>query len=166
MEIKFTPWRMAYVTNADAPAEAGCVLCARGQGLPEPSTLVLYRGARCYVLMNLYPYNTGHLMIVPYLHTADLPGLAAECAGELFDLARHSCAILAAELQPAGFNLGMNLGRTAGAAIDEHVHLHVVPRWPGDANFMAVVGGTKLVPEALEQTYARLRPHFDQLTKQ
>lgn len=163
MEIKFTPWRMAYVAHADAPADAACILCARGHDQPQPTTLVLYRGAHSYVLMNLYPYNTGHLMIVPYQHTADLPGLATDCASELFELARRSTAILAAELSPAGFNLGMNLGRTAGAAIDQHLHLHIVPRWSGDANFMAVVGGTKLVPESLEATYARLRPHFEQL---
>ena len=163
MEIKFTPWRMAYISGVDAPADSECVLCARGRESPESSNLVLYRGATCYVIMNLYPYNTGHLMITPFEHTADLPNLGAAAAVELFDLARRSVAILTHALQPHGFNLGMNLGRVAGAGIDEHMHMHIVPRWNGDANFMPIVGGTKLIPEALDQTYAKLRPLFDRL---
>ena len=163
MEIKFTPWRMAYISNADAPADSECVLCARGRASPDSSNLVLHHGATCYVLMNLYPYNTGHLMIVPYIHTADLAGLDTESAEELFALTRRSVAILMQAIQPHGFNIGMNLGRTAGAGIDEHLHMHIVPRWDGDANFMPIVGGTKLIPEALDQTYAKLRPRFDQI---
>jgi ATP adenylyltransferase len=160
MEIKFTPWRMAYISSADAPATE-CVLCTRGREAPSADNLVLYRGTTCYVLMNLYPYNTGHLMIVPYDHTANLPALAAAIATELFDLTRRSVAILASLMSPHGFNIGMNLGRTAGAGIDEHLHMHIVPRWTGDANFMPIVAGTKLVPESLDQTYAKLRPQFD-----
>jgi len=163
MEIKFTPWRMAYIANADTPADTECVLCARGRASPDSSNLVLYQGTTCYVLMNLYPYNTGHLMIVPYIHTADLAGLETESAEELFALTRRSVAILMQAFQPHGFNIGMNLGRTAGAGIDEHLHMHIVPRWDGDANFMPIVGGTKLIPEALDQTYAKLRPRFDQI---
>jgi ATP adenylyltransferase len=163
MEIKFTPWRMAYISNADAPADSECVLCARGRASPDSSNLVLHQGATCYVLMNLYPYNTGHLMIVPYIHTADLAGLDTEIAEELFALTRRSVAILMQAFQPHGFNIGMNLGRTAGAGIDEHLHMHIVPRWDGDANFMPIVAGTKLIPEALDQTYAKLRPRFDQI---
>src|SRR5262249_36170397 len=143
---------------ADTPAGDECVLCALGRESPSPANLVLHRGTSCYVLMNLYPYNTGHLMIVPYGHTADLPGLDVAIARELFDLTRHSVAVLTTALAPHGFNIGMNLGRTAGAGIDEHLHMHVVPRWNGDTNFMPIVGGTKLIPEALDQTYAKLRP--------
>jgi ATP adenylyltransferase len=163
MEVKFTPWRMAYITSDNKPKIEGCVLCVRGGEQPQVENLVLYRGKHCYVIMNLYPYNTGHLMVTPYAHTADLPGLTAETAHELFDLTRQSVAILGAVMRPDGFNSGMNLGRTAGAGIDEHLHMHIVPRWSGDANFMPIVGGTKLVPESLDQTYAKLRPHFDQL---
>jgi ATP adenylyltransferase len=166
MEIKFTPWRMAYIQHADTPADTECVLCARGRDEPLPANLVLHRGTSCYVLMNLYPYNTGHLMVVPYRHTADLAGLEAPIADELFTLTRQSVALLTAALAPHGFNIGMNLGRTAGAGIDEHLHMHVVPRWNGDANFMPIVGGTKLVPEALDQTYAKLRPLFERLPAQ
>jgi ATP adenylyltransferase len=165
MEIKFTPWRMAYIKSADAPASGGCVLCEQGRSNDEAAALVLYRGATCYVIMNLYPYNTGHLMVTPYEHTADLPGLDAATAAELFDLTRRSVALLGQALAPQGFNLGMNLGRTAGAGIDEHLHVHIVPRWSGDTNFMPIVGGTKLIPESLEQTYAKLRPLFDTLHK-
>jgi ATP adenylyltransferase len=163
MEIKFTPWRMAYIASADTPADTECILCARGRASPDFSNLVLHHGATCYVLMNLYPYNTGHLMIVPYIHSADLAQLAPAIADELFGLTRRSVAILSAALAPHGFNIGMNLGRTAGAGIDEHLHMHIVPRWDGDANFMPIVGGTKLIPESLDQTYAKLRPRFDQI---
>jgi ATP adenylyltransferase len=122
---------------------------------------VLVRRTHCYVVLNLYPYNPGHLMVVPYAHSADLPGLDPHAANELFDTGRRCVALLGVAMQPHGFNLGMNLGRTAGAGIEEHLHLHVVPRWTGDANFMPIVGGTKMVPEALEQTYAKLRPLFE-----
>src|SRR5215212_45658 len=161
MEIKFTPWRMAYISNADTPASDECVLCARGREEPSVANLVLYCGTSCYVLMNLYPYNTGHLMVVPYHHTADLAGLAAAVTNELFELTRKSVAAITAAMKPHGFNIGMNLGSTAGAGIDEHMHMHVVPRWNGDANFMPIIGGTKLIPEALDQTYAKLQPLFD-----
>jgi ATP adenylyltransferase len=163
MEIKFTPWRMAYIKSADAPTDTGCVLCDKGRSSDDAADLVLFRGANCYVIMNLYPYNTGHLMITPYAHTADLPSLDPTTAAELFDLTRRSVELLSQALAPHGFNLGMNLGRTAGAGIDEHLHMHIVPRWTGDANFMPIVGGTKLIPEALDQTYAKLRPLFDTL---
>jgi ATP adenylyltransferase len=160
METKFTPWRMAYISGSEQPKREGCVLCAIGREEPGLHNLVLQRGQHCYVLMNLFPYNTAHLMVTPYAHTADLADLAPEIATELFDLSRRCVAIIQTIYQPHGFNLGMNLGRTAGAGIEEHLHMHIVPRWNGDANFMPIVGGTKLVPEALDQTYAKLRPAF------
>jgi ATP adenylyltransferase len=163
MDIKFTPWRMAYIKSSDAPADDECVLCAKGREAPDPTNLVVYKGAHCYMIMNLYPYNTGHLMVAPYAHTADLPNLDAATAAELFDLTRRVVAILGSAMSPHGFNIGMNLGRTAGAGIDEHLHMHIVPRWNGDTNFMPIVGGTKLIPETLDQTYAKLKPLFDKL---
>ncbi|MEM8530002.1 MAG: HIT domain-containing protein [Chloroflexota bacterium] len=163
MEVKFTPWRMAYIKRSDTEKDEGCVLCAKGQEEPSEDNLVLFRGHSCYVIMNLYPYNTGHLMVVPYEHTADLPGLASATAQELFDLTRTCIPILEKTMGPHGFNTGMNLGRTAGAGIDEHLHMHIVPRWNGDTNFMPLVGGTKLIPEALDQTYRKLKPHFDDI---
>lgn len=166
MEIKFTPWRMAYIKRGDESQDGGCVLCTLHQADPahDSENLVLYRDTHCYVVMNLYPYNTAHLMVVPYTHTADLPGLDEATAQELFNITRWCVAVLNEEYQPHGCNLGMNLGRTAGAGIDEHLHMHIVPRWNGDTNFMPIVGGTKLIPETLEHTYARLRPLFQRQT--
>lgn len=163
MEIKFTPWRMAYIKGDDATPTDECVLCQLGGEQPSVDHLVLYRGTHCYIVMNRYPYNTGHLMVTPYEHTADLSGLAAAVAEELFDLTRRSVAQIRNALEPQGFNIGMNLGKVAGAGIDEHLHMHIVPRWGGDMNFMPIIGGVKLIPEALDQTYAHLRPFFDAL---
>ncbi|NNJ10265.1 HIT domain-containing protein [Chloroflexales bacterium ZM16-3] len=162
METKFTPWRMTYIKRGDSPGQGGCVFCAMTGAPREHDTenLVLYRGERCLVVMNLYPYNTAHLMVVPYAHTADLPGLDDATADELFALTRRCVRILGDVYQPHGFNLGMNLGSIAGAGIAEHLHMHIVPRWSGDTNFMPIVGGTKLIPEDLEATYERLSPTF------
>lgn len=163
METRFTPWRMNYIKGTDKVDNEGCVLCNLHQSPPtdDPDNLLLYRGRMCYVVMNLYPYNTGHLMVVPYAHIANLVELDNQCAEELFALTRRCVANLQAEYQSHGFNLGMNLGRVAGAGIADHLHMHIVPRWEGDTNFMPLIGGTKLVPEELPRTYARLRPHFE-----
>lgn len=163
METKFTPWRMHYIKRDGAAG--GCVFCAMTAAPREDdaANLVLYRGDHCFVVMNLFPYNTAHLMVVPNIHTDDLPGLDADTAGELFELTRRCVSLLGVEYAPHGFNLGMNLGSTAGAGIAEHLHMHIVPRWGGDTNFMPIVGGTKLIPEELSATYARLLPHFAQL---
>src|SRR5258708_2528337 len=146
METKFTPWRNSYITNALPPAFDGCVLCGLHHAPQEQdaANFVLYRGTYCYVVLNLYPYNTGHLMVVPYAHTADLPGLDSATASDLWETGRWAVTALETAMHPHGFNLGMNLGQTAGAGIAEHLHLHVVPRWEGDANFMPIVGGTNL----------------------
>lgn len=162
METKFTPWRLKYVKRGDGPPPGGCVFCAIGSAAADhdADNLVLFRGERCYIVLNRYPYNTAHLMVLPYAHLADLPALDSATAEELFELTRRSVALLGTAYQAHGFNLGMNLGRTAGAGIAEHLHMHVVPRWEGDANFMPVIGGTKLIPEDLDGTYARLLPAF------
>ena len=157
MEIKFTPWRMAYIKSADAPEGRGCVLCDKGRSSDDAADLVLFRGASCYVIMNLYPYNTGHAMIAPYAHTADFAGLAPEVGAELLALTQRVIGALAAEYRPDGFNVGLNLGRVAGAGIPDHLHVHVVARWNGDTNFMPITAGTKVMPETLVETYARLR---------
>ncbi len=164
MEIRFTPWRMQYIKRTDEPAETGCILCHIHQSEPTHDTdnLLLYRGDTCYIVMNLYPYNGGHLMVVPYTHTADLVNLELPTAEELFTLTRRCVACLTEAFHPHGFNIGMNLGRTAGAGIDQHLHMHIVPRWNGDTNFLPLIGGTKLIPEALADTYARLHPLFQQ----
>ncbi|NJP06505.1 MAG: HIT domain-containing protein [Chloroflexaceae bacterium] len=170
MEVKFTPWRMAYIKQSEGQTpistdDEQCVLCALHLApvTDDLTNLVLYRGNTCYVVMNLYPYNSGHLMVVSYQHTADLAQLDVICANELFHLSQQCVHILTEAFHPHGFNLGMNLGRTAGAGIADHLHMHIVPRWNGDTNFMPLVGGTKLIPVELQETYAQLRPHFDQL---
>lgn len=165
METKFTPWRMNYIKRGDAPQDGGCVFCAIAAALPtrDAENLVLYRGETCLIVMNLYPYNTAHLMVVPYSHTADLVGLAEATSTELFTLTRRCVQLLGNAYAPHGFNIGMNLGSIAGAGIAEHLHMHIVPRWSGDTNFMPIIGGTKLIPEDLDATYAHLRPLFEKL---
>ena len=158
---KFTPWRMRYIKRATD--SGGCVFCtmaaAAGSGR-DAELLVLSRHRTCFTVLNLYPYNTAHLMVVPYRHGGDLGALSSEEAAELFLVGRAALHVLGAEYAPHGFNLGMNLGAIAGAGIAEHLHLHVVPRWSGDTNFLPIVGGTKLIPETLEETYRRLAPRF------
>lgn len=165
MEVQFAPWRMAYIKGTTKPKSGECILCAlhHAERMEDPQNFVLHRGRHCYIVLNLYPYNTAHLMVVPYTHSADLPGLDDADAVELFNLSRRCVGILTEEYQPHGYNLGMNLGLTAGAGIAEHLHLHIVPRWNGDTNFMPIIGGIKLVPEALEHTYERLHPYFEGL---
>jgi ATP adenylyltransferase len=147
------------VQQEPAAESTGCVFCDRIR-LPEShdrQSLILLRAGHNFVIMNLYPYNTGHLMIVPYLHTADFVGLAPETLGEMGTLAQKMVHLIGEEYRPQGYNLGMNLGRVAGAGLADHLHLHVVPRWSGDTNFMPIVGATKVMPELLETTYDRLR---------
>jgi ATP adenylyltransferase len=165
LEIKWTPWRNQYIKREGGDDKPACALCHAHQAGDDRGLLVLARGTWNFVMMNLYPYNPGHLMVVPYEHTADFTGLFAEASAELIALAQRSMTILQGEMRPNGFNMGMNLGRTGGAGIAEHLHLHVLPRWDGDTNFMPLIGGVKLVPEALDDTYAALRPRFDALSE-
>lgn len=154
MDVKFTPWRMAYIAG---PKPAECVFCAAVARASDAETLVVARGRFCFVILNAYPYNNGHLMVVPYEHTADLTSLTPEAAQELFALTRTATEALGATMNPSGFNLGMNLGTVAGAGIADHLHMHIVPRWNGDTNFMSVVGETRLIPQALDETWRILR---------
>lgn len=182
MEYLWTPWRMAYIGGASsgeqtpepsqeqrAAADAladderasqnpGCVFCDRVcmSVAHDRENLILVRGAYNFVILNLYPYNSGHLMIVPYQHTADFPGLDSNTVSELMSLAQRMLLALGAEYEPEGYNMGMNIGKVAGAGVADHIHMHVVPRWAGDTNFMPVVGSTKVMPELLETTYDRL----------
>jgi len=137
----------------------GCVFCDRVR-LPEEydrKNLILLRAEHNFVILNLYPYNSGHLMVVPNRHTADFASMDAETVNEMMALAQRLLRTIEAEYKPQGFNLGMNLGRVAGAGVADHVHMHVVPRWAGDSNFMPIVGATKVMPELLETTYDRLK---------
>ena len=159
MERIYAPWRMAFVETTGAGGAGGCFLCDAPKR-DDDATFILYRGTRVFVIMNLFPYNSGHLLVAPYAHGGDFPSLPAETAAELLHVGQLCVRALDAEYQPRGHNLGMNLGGVAGAGVADHLHLHVVPRWAGDANFMPIVGATKVLPETLEQTYARLLPRF------
>lgn len=159
MEHLWAPWRMAYI-GADDNQSKGCIFCVKPQEDRDEENLILYRGARCFVLMNLFPYNNGHLMIAPYAHVPDIEHLDAETLTELMLTAQKSLAALRAALHPDGFNMGINQGASAGAGIADHVHFHIVPRWTGDTNFMPVLADTKVMPDYLRNTYRQLKPYF------
>ena len=156
MERLWTPWRMQYVKDAGEPP-VGCLFCELPKRQQDEESLLLQRGRHAFSLLNLYPYNTGHLMVAPYQHTADLAGLPAEIGADLLALVQRSIAVLQAEYRPDGFNIGMNLGRVSGAGVPDHLHVHVVPRWNGDTNFMPLTSDTKVLPETPHQTYQRLK---------
>lgn len=159
MEHLWAPWRMTYLSEGGPPM-TDCIFCAKVKQ-PDAAEQILYRGLTCFVVLNRYPYNNGHLMVVPYLHVPTLEVLDDIASLELMQLVRRSLAALRAEYHPEGFNLGVNEGSIAGAGVAGHVHLHIVPRWGGDTNYMTAVGGTRVIPEALDETYARLRPYFE-----
>jgi len=154
MDHLWAPWRMAYIEVAE-PA-AGCIFCAKPEAEDLRRELVLYRSEHCFVMLNLFPYNNGHLMIAPYRHTADLVGLTDAEQADLMRLTRFCVRALGEAFRPEAFNLGMNLGKTAGAGVADHLHMHVVPRWNGDTNFMPVLAETKVLPDALFGSYDRL----------
>ena len=161
MDYLWSPWRLEYVTS-NKP-DAGCVFCDVPRP-PNPDSLIVYERKTCYVILNLYPYNNGHLLIVPYRHTPSLASLTMEEAHETADLMQLCERALLEAYQPHGINVGVNLGKPAGAGVLEHVHVHVVPRWNGDTNFMTVVGETRVLPEELAQSTARLKPIFQKLS--
>jgi ATP adenylyltransferase len=157
MDRIFAPWRREYVSAGTRPE--GCVLClATGGG--DVEKLVVHRGSADFVVMNLFPYSSGHVMVAPFRHVASLTDATPDELNEMMALARQMEDALAQEYRPDGINIGMNLGRSAGAGVADHIHLHVLPRWNGDANFMTVVGQTRVLPEEPAQGCARLRPYF------
>jgi len=160
MDRLWSPWRLEYVTGDKA--NIACALCDAPH-MPAQQSLVLCRGRTCYVILNLYPYNNGHLMVVPYRHTAALAGLSPEELQEVAVLTQRSEIALVEAYGPHGINVGINLGKSAGAGIHEHIHVHLVPRWSGDTNFMTVVAETRVLPEALDTSASRLRPVFERL---
>ena len=163
MNRLWTPWRMAYIENSKP--EEGCVFCNRPSQSDGPENLIVARGQRAYVILNLFPYTSGHLMIVPFDHQPSLEMLAAATRAEMMELMTHAVEVLRAAYHPQGFNLGANIGELAGAGIADHVHLHVVPRWAGDTNFMTALSDTRVIPEGLEKTYHRVREVWQQLGK-
>jgi len=159
MERLWAPWRMTYIKGVNKE-EDGCIFCIKPQQNNDKENLLLFRGKKSFVLMNLFPYNNGHLMIIPYKHTSDILDIDKETSGEMWELLNLSKRVLTTVMNPEGFNIGMNIGRNAGAGIDQHIHLHIVPRWNGDTNFMPVTGETKVISQALNETYDALLPHF------
>lgn len=155
----WTPWRMTYV--GEAVREPGCVFCNLLDGNDDVESLIVHRAPHSFVILNLYPYNTGHLMVVPNAHVQDPSELDPEAHGEMARLVGNVTGALRRALNCDGFNMGMNVGSAAGAGIAEHLHQHVVPRWIGDANFMPIVGSTKVLPELLAATYARVRAEIE-----
>lgn len=167
MERLWSPWRLAYVTGTSSPS-TDCIFCSvsfpgETDGDPKRDNLVLVRGRECYVILNLYPYNNGHLMVVPRRHMASLASATADELSELMAFTRDAEIAITEAYNPQGINVGINLGRPAGAGIADHIHIHLVPRWTGDTNFMSVVGNTRVLPEDLQETARRLRPIFARL---
>lgn len=158
MERLWAPWRAQYISQIGETD--GCIFCEKPRQDMDEENLIVYRARFTFVIMNLFPYNSGHLMVVPYRHFSDLSNLSPEERLEIFDLSDLAVRALRNTYKPDGFNLGMNLGRSAGAGIDQHIHLHVVPRWNGDTNFMPIIGNTKVLSEALENIYRKLRKEF------
>ena len=163
MDRLYTPWRYDYIKGASGEKTGhgqSCVFCAISARGDDAATFILHRARLNFVVLNIYPYTSGHLMVVPFEHTADFAGLRKETSDELMDVAKRAQGILQEVYRPHGFNLGFNLGQAAGAGVTDHLHMHVLPRWSGDANFMTTVGETRVLPEDLRTTYERLRGKF------
>lgn len=156
----YSPWRLDYILG-EKPGD--CVMCRFQQLGSDKENLILYRGKSCYVMLNRYPYNNGHLMIVPFEHKSDISNLNPDTWMEMSELIRSTEMILKQAYHCEGLNIGLNLGCAAGAGIAEHLHVHLVPRWHGDSNFMSVVSGQRVIPESFESAWQRLQPLFDKL---
>jgi ATP adenylyltransferase len=154
MDYLWTPWRYAYVSTAEKAV--GCVFCKAAASDDDKKVRIVHRGRLCFVILNTYPYTPGHVMIVPYTHLDELRKLPPETAHEMMDLSQRMETVLRDLYHPDGVNLGMNIGKAAGAGIAGHVHMHVLPRWVADANFMSVVAETRILPETLDETWKRM----------
>lgn len=160
MKRLWAPWRMPYLKD-DSPK--GCIFCEKPRQEKDRSNLILLRGRRSFVMMNLYPYSNGHLLIAPYRHVASLEPMDAPTLAELMSQTQVALRALRLVFKPDAYNLGINQGREAGAGIESHVHLHIVPRWNGDTNFMPVLADTRVIPEQLEASFGKLLPHFEKV---
>ncbi len=154
MKRLWSPWRMAYLTEEHP---RGCIFCLKAAEQFDAENLIVWRGERAFIMLNRYPYNAGHLMVIPYVHVASVEDLPAETLTEIMLLVNRSLAALRRAMTPDAFNIGANLGRAAGAGIADHVHMHVVPRWEGDTNFMPVFADVRVIPEFLADTYRKIR---------
>jgi len=156
----WAPWRLAYVKDASKDIEEGCIFCAKPAADEDEANLIVHRGERCFVILNLYPYTSGHLMVAPFEHLGRLQDAAPEVTAEMMGLAQQAMRRMEDVYAPEGFNVGLNQGRVAGAGVEGHIHLHVVPRWAGDNNYMPIVADTRVMPQSLEETYDALEGGF------
>jgi ATP adenylyltransferase len=159
MENLWAPWRIEYILGKKPE---GCIFCEKPAENRDEENLILYRGKYHFIIMNAFPYNNGHLMVVPYRHTATLAGWAPEEQQEMMELAGMGVELLKEAMRPDGFNLGINMGLVGGAGVADHIHLHIVPRWNGDTNFMPVLSDTRVISEALRATYGKLKEKLDE----
>jgi ATP adenylyltransferase len=157
MDYLWTPWRYQYMREAASGKQVECIFCDAAERKDDSETLVVYRGAKAFIILNRFPYTSGHVMVVPYAHVAELSAVDADALDEMMRLAQRIETAYRENYTPDGMNLGMNLGRAAGAGVVGHVHMHILPRWFGDSNFMTVTGETRVHPEELKTTYQRLR---------
>jgi ATP adenylyltransferase len=157
----WAPWRFAYVKGATKNEQQGCIFCVKPDEGDDEANLIVHRGERCFVILNLFPYTNGHLMVAPYEHHSSLADLDAETVAEMMALTQRAIAALEESYSPQGYNIGFNQGRVAGAGVEHHIHMHVVPRWGGDTNFMPVLADTRVMPQSLEESYEALRGRFD-----
>lgn len=164
MDVLWSPWRYDYIKGGEATtanAVSGCVFCSiLENSASDEEKFILHRAEFNFIILNIYPYISGHLMIVPFSHIAELADLPKETSDEMMDLTKKCQAVMKEVYHPNGFNLGMNLGKAAGAGVAGHVHLHILPRWVGDANFMTAIGQTRTIPEDLKTTYEKLKVKF------
>ena len=160
MDYLWTPWRYQYMAEVSEGKQPECIFCDAVQRHRDDETLIVHRGKKAFVILNRFPYTSGHVMIVPYAHVAELHQCEADALQEIMQLAQKIETIYRTEYKPDGMNLGMNLGRAAGAGVASHLHLHMLPRWFGDSNFMTVAGETRVHPEELRSTYDRIRRAF------
>jgi ATP adenylyltransferase len=165
MEVLFTPWRFQYLTSPKSEKSEGCIFCNAARSTRTRDALTLYRNEQALVMLNRYPYTNGHLMVAPIAHDARLFDSSDDSLRALIRLTAESQRILSDVYHPDGFNVGMNFGQVAGAGVADHYHLHIVPRWSGDSNFMTVTARTRLVPEELDTTFDKLQPHFKKVRK-
>ena len=165
MEVLFTPWRYDYLTSPKSDTPAGCIFCLAAASPDPKKTLTLFRNEQALVMLNRYPYTNGHLMVAPVAHEARLFESRDSSLRALIRLTAEAQRILSDVYHPDGFNIGMNFGQIAGAGVADHYHMHVVPRWSGDSNFMTVTARTRLVPEDLDVTFDRLKPQFEKIGK-
>ena len=160
-EYIWAPWRLKYVKDASKDLEDECIFCAKPAEDDDAENLIVHRGERCFVILNLYPYTNGHLMVAPFEHVGRIQDIPAETTAEMMSLSQQAISVLQSKYEPHGFNVGFNQGRVAGAGVEHHIHMHVVPRWGGDTNFMPVLADTRVMPQTLEQTYEALKGTFD-----